>query len=183
MKPFPFLLLFVFPFIFSCKNDIEKIKLITFKDTLPSQSAKNIEIIYSDSAIVKAKITAAQLDRYANKGNGAYSDLPKGVKILFYDRNMNIQSQLTANHATRYDKTRMMEANNNVVVINEKGEQLNTEHLIWDAENKKITSNEFVKITTADEIIYGDGLEANQNFTKYKIFNIKGTITLNKEHK
>lgn len=155
--------------------------MITTKDTLPIQSTKNIEIIYSDSAKVKAKITAVQLDRYFNKVNGGYSVLPKGVKILFYDRNMNIQSQLTANYATRYDKTKVMEANSNVVVINEKGEQLNTEHLMWDEENKKIRSDEFVKITTADEIIYGQGLEANQNFTKYKIFNIKGTISLHKD--
>lgn len=155
--------------------------MITTKDTLPIQSAKNIDIIYSDSAIVKAKITAAQLDRYVNKIKGAYSDLPKGVKIVFYDKQMNIQSQLTAKHATRYDKTKVMEVNNNVVVINKKGEQLNTEHLLWDGE--KIRSNEFVKITTADEIIYGQGLEANQNFTQYKIFNIKGTITLNKGEK
>jgi len=38
-----------------------------------------------------------------------------------------------------------------------------------------------VKITTADEVIYGDGLESNQDFTKYKIKNIKGTIHLKEE--
>ena len=36
----------------------------------------------------------------------------------------------------------------------------------------------FVKITTADEIIFGDGFESNQDFTKYKIFKIRGTISL-----
>ena len=68
----------------------------------------------------------------------------------------------------------------NVVVINEKGNQLNTEHLVWDEKQQKLLSNEFVKITTPDEIMYGTGFEANQDFSKYRIFNIKGTISLKK---
>jgi hypothetical protein len=64
------------------------------------------------------------------------------------------------------------------VVINEKGDKLNTEHLMWDKKKRMIYSNAFVKITTADEVIYGDGLEANESFTKYKITKIKGTINL-----
>jgi hypothetical protein len=38
-----------------------------------------------------------------------------------------------------------------------------------------------VRIIRPDEIIYGDGMESNQNFTKYKILNIRGTIALNEE--
>lgn len=74
-----------------------------------------------------------------------------------------------------------MEARKNVSVINQKGERLNTEHLVWDERSEKLTSDEFVKITTKDEIIFGNGFEANQDFTKYKIFNIKGTISINNE--
>ena len=71
-----------------------------------------------------------------------------------------------------------MEAKRNVVVVNEKGEKLNTEHLIWEEEGDRITSDAFVKITTADEILMGEGLESNQSFTKYRIKKIKGTIRL-----
>jgi len=77
-----------------------------------------------------------------------------------------------------YEEKGMMEAKGNVVLINEDGEKLNTEHLIWDEEKEMIYSNEFVKITTADEIIMGEGLESNLNFTKFKIKNIQGTITI-----
>ena len=72
-----------------------------------------------------------------------------------------------------------MEAKRNVVVINEKGDRLNTEHLIWDAITKEIYTKEFVKITTKDETIWGDGLKANQDFSKYEILNIKGSIAVN----
>ena len=69
-------------------------------------------------------------------------------------------------------------AKNDVVVVNQKGEQLNTEKLLWDENTGKIYSDEFVKITTPDEIIMGKGFEANQDFSKYKIFKVTGNITV-----
>jgi LPS export ABC transporter protein LptC len=108
-----------------------------------------------------------------------YIEMPKGVHALFYDDQLNVKSRLDADYGIRYEKEQKMEARKNVVVINEKGDMLNTEHLIWDERKEKLLSNEFVKITTKDEIIYGNGFEANQNFTKYRIFNIKGTLSIN----
>jgi hypothetical protein len=64
------------------------------------------------------------------------------------------------------------------VVVNNKGEKLNTEHLIWDRRADRISSDRFVKITTADEILMGDGLESNGNFTRYKILKIRGTLRI-----
>ena len=91
---------------------------------------------------------------------------------------MQIQSRLTADYAIRFEKQGKMEAKGNVVLVNELGETLNTEHLFWNENTGKIYSYEFVKITTADEIIMGDGFESNQNFTQFKIHKIKGTINL-----
>ena len=160
----------------ACETDIKKVKFITTRDNLPVESAKDAEIIYSDSAVIKVKITAPQLDRYIEEN--PYIELPKGIEILFYDGDLEVASQLTADYAISYEKEGMMEAKGNVVLINEQGEKLNTEHLIWDEEKELIYSNEFVKITTADEIIMGDGFESNQSFTKFKIKNIQGTITI-----
>ena len=53
-----------------------------------------------------------------------------------------------------------MEARKNVVVVNEKGETLNTEHLIWDERSEKLKSDEFVKITRKDEIIPLSSMDA-----------------------
>ena len=110
-----------------------------------------------------------------------YLEMPKGLKVIFYDALLQVKSRLTADYGIRYEHEQKMEARKNVVVVNEKGEQLNTEHLIWDERREKLLSDEFVKITRKDEIIYGTGFEANQDFTRYKIFNIKGTISVNKE--
>ena len=65
-----------------------------------------------------------------------------------------------------------------VKVYNISGDLLETEHLIWNEKTEKIYTEEFVKITTKDEVIYGEGLESNQYFSQYTIKKIKGTITL-----
>jgi LPS export ABC transporter protein LptC len=95
---------------------------------------------------------------------------------------MEVNSKLDAKYGIRYERDERMEARKNVVVINEKGDKLETEHLIWDEKKQKLLSDDFVKITTKDEIIFGNGFEANQDFTRYKIFNIKGTISLTNEY-
>ena len=89
-----------------------------------------------------------------------------------------VKAAKKANYAIKFEEDNRMEVMNDVVVVNRFGEKLNTEHLIWEANTDRIHTDEFVKITTKDEIIYGDGLEANQDFTKYKILNIKGVLNI-----
>jgi LPS export ABC transporter protein LptC len=129
---------------------------------------------------VKVELTAPVLNRFDNEN--PYIEMPKGLRTIFYNERMEVNSRMDAKYGIRYERDQRMEARKNVVVINEKGDKLETEHLIWDERTEKLTSDEFVKITTKDEIIFGNGFEANQDFSKYKIFNIKGTISLNNEH-
>lgn len=166
--------------LYSCENSIEKINLITSEKELPFETTRNAVLIYSDSAIIKLRLSAGKVENYISEEK-PYTEFTEGMEMIFYNDDLTRESQLTANYAIHYPKTGIMEARDNVIVINKKGEMLNTEHLIWDENEHKIYTEEFVKITTADEIIYGHGLEANEDFTQYKIKNIKGTIQINEE--
>ncbi|MFM2207509.1 MAG: hypothetical protein RL213_1484 [Bacteroidota bacterium] len=163
----------------ACENDLEKVKLYEKGKTGPVETAVNIKILYSDSARVRVEVTAPKLERYETER--PYTEMPKGIKALFYDRSMSVSSRMKADYGIRYDREMKMEVRKNVEIINEKGEQLNTDHLVWDERAKKLRSDGFVKITTPDEIIYGNGMEANQDFSQYRIFNIKGIISVNAE--
>lgn len=162
---------------FSCENDLNKVKLYGKTEQGPTETAKNIKILYSDSARVQVEMTAPVLNRYETEN--PYIEMPKGLRAIFYDDKLNVKSRLDADYGVRYEREQKMEARRNVVVLNQNGDKLNTEHLIWDEKKEKLLSDEFVTITTKDEIIYGNGFEANQDFTKYKIFKIKGTISIN----
>lgn len=163
----------------SCENDIAIINTVTSgnENQLPLESGKNVEMLYSDSAIVRAKLTAPQLDRYMGKKN--YMEMPKGMLVIFYDEGKKEANRLSADYGIGYDKGAgmdRMEAKRHVVVINEKGDKLETEHLIWNATTKEIFTDQFVKITTKEEVIWGEGLKANQDFSKYEITHPQGII-------
>jgi LPS export ABC transporter protein LptC len=162
----------------SCENDMEKVKLLSSKGVVPIESSSNIKILYSDSAKLQTEITAPEMNHFETEN--PYLEMPLGLKAVVYDDHGNVKSRISADYGINYTREQKMEVKKNVVVINEKGDQLNTEHLIRDEKTGRLLSDAFVKITTKDEIIFGTGLEANEDFTKYKIFNIKGTISINK---
>lgn len=165
---------------FSCKNDIEIINTLTHVTDLPTESIHHVESIYTDSAKIQIRIKAIELNRYGNASE-PYMEFPQGIEVLFYDDQSNVSSQLTANFAVYYEMQKLWEARDSVVAINVNGELLNTDLLFWDEEKGLIYSTRFVKITTSDEVLFGEGLEANQDFTDWVIKKPKGTIYLEEE--
>lgn len=161
-----------------CENDIEKVKLVTGKDQTPVEHATGLSIAYSDSSVMKVRVVAKLMNRF--QGEDPYTEMPDGVKVEFFDKEMKPSTTMTAKRAIKREKAQQMEAFGNVEVVNAKGEKLNTEHLVWNEITKKISSDEFVKITTSDKIIYGKGFESNQDFTSYRIFKITGTINISR---
>jgi len=70
-----------------------------------------------------------------------------------------------------------MEARGNVVIRNfQKNEQLNTESLLYDRSARKVSTNDFVKITTPDRLILGKGMESDELFDNWVIRNVSSTI-------
>ncbi len=167
-------------FFIGCSNDEDVLPDLSDKAPKPVEISINTTILYSDSAVLRLKIVTPELQRWTNLET-PYVEFPKGLNLFFYDSLGNVESTLKADYAINYTEEKRVEVKHNVEVVNGKDEILNTEHLIWLQKEEKIYTEEFVKITTPDEIIYGDGLEANQQFTKYRIKNIKGTIAVDED--
>lgn len=155
---------------------MEEVNAIVEEELLPTEVAEEIRIIYSDSAQLKVILEAGHMERF--QGENPYLEMSEGVHVRFYSDGVRVESELTSNYAISYQNSDIMEAKENVIVVNKKGETLNSEHLIWDKKEEKIYTEEFVKITTEDEVIFGHGFESNQDFSKYRIKKIKGTINI-----
>lgn len=181
MKSFRYIVFLCVPLLLAaCENDLSKVERIASQEvSLPIETSRDIEIIYSDSTKVKAKLTSPLLKFY--KVTNAYHEMPSGLKVDFYGNDLNIESVLTAKYGRKFKNQGIIEVRDSVVVVNYKGEKLDTERLIWNEKTRKIYTDKFVKITTKDEVIYGEGLEANQSFTNYKIFKIKGIINVKED--
>ena len=163
--------------LFACKNDIETINSLLIVDSLPMEMARDIEILYSDSGKIQASLTGPLMIR--NEGEESYIEFPDGFKVIFFDSILQEKSQITANYGISYEAKKILEAQNDVVVINlEKHEQLNTEHLVWDQNKHIIYSDVFVKITTPDNVLYGDSLISDEKFDNYTINNVSGEFLI-----
>ena len=162
--------------LFSCQSDLQTIDTLTRVDEGPLESAFNVEIIHSDEGFVRMILNAAQMDWYA--GEEPYLELPKGLHVVFYDTQMHETSSLTARYAISYEDSEIIEARNDVVVINEQGERLNAEHLIWDQRQGIIYSDKFVKVTTDDEVMYGEGFMADERFNTWSFERPRGTFSI-----
>jgi LPS export ABC transporter protein LptC len=165
-------------FLGSCQTDRNEIMALDKKVVMPSLSGKDVTLLYSDSCLLKIKLITPQMHQFEKDVKEPITIMPKGMKVIFYDDAGKQATTLKADYGVRYETSKRMEARYNVEIVNENGEKLNTEHLIWDEHKKKIISNAFVKITTAKEIIMGKGLESNQDFTQYEIKEITGTIKI-----
>ncbi len=125
------------------------------------------------------QLNAPILDQYG--GAEPYNEMPEGVHVQLFDSLMNVKTELSSNYAIDLSHQDVMEAKYDVVVINAKGEQLNTEHLIWNKAEQKISSDAFVKITTENQVLLGDGLISNEDFSDYKILKPRGVINIDND--
>ncbi len=146
----------------------------------PSTQGKGVTMIYTDSAALKMIMKAPKMLVFDKNVSEPFTIMPEGILVSFYNDSAKISHTLKANYAIHYKNSNRMEAKYNVEVVNKNGEKLNTEHLVFDERKKgrEISSDVFVKITTAKEIIMGKGLESNNDFTKYQIKEVTGTIQL-----
>jgi LPS export ABC transporter protein LptC len=164
----------------ACKNDVQKVLSLDISDTMPELTAKDIEIYYSEKARVQIKLVSPYL---VNKmEEEPLLIFPDGFTVYFYDSAMNVQSTITADYGVSYEKKKIMEARHNVVVENmEKGEKLNTEELFWDRGKQLIYSNKFVRLTTGEQVLTGDGLNSEEPFDVLIILNPKGPIEIKED--
>jgi len=131
---------------------------------------------YSDSARVKMRMEAP---RQLEFGTGD-REFPEGLFLQFFDINGNLTSTLKADYCYYTKKEDIYKATGNVVIEDvETNDRLDTEELYWNQKKEEVFTDKFVRIEKDGELHVGDGLEAKQDFSYWKILNSKGTITLN----
>ena len=172
---FSIIVLLLASVLFSCENDMSAVIKLSTKDSIPDIAITNVNVKQTELGKLTLELIAPKMISYQKLE--AYTEFPNGLKIVFYDSLMQPKSELTANYGISYDGKRTMEARGNVIVKNfQKQEQLNTESLIYDQNAKKVSTNEFVKITTPDRLILGKGMESDELFDNWVIRDVSSTI-------
>ncbi len=168
----------VFAILMACENDLKQVQELSAKQDSATVSAVNIEMRYTTNGKNQVLMSAPTLNRYLTDPKNPYLEFPNGMLIYFYDSLGKVSSTMKADYSLYYEEKGLWEARYDVEVVNEKGEKLNTEYLIWERNKEQISSDQRVKITTTDGIIYGNGFVSNQNFSSWEVIEGSGIINL-----
>lgn len=163
--------------IFSCATDMNEVDKVTTYERLPAQTLFKSSIQITDSAKVTAQVFAGKIDRYTSDED-PHDEFSNGIKVLSYTSKGEIESTITAKKAINHSESHIMQAMDSVTLENYEGKKLETELLIWNQEENKIFTDQHVKITTKTEILFGEGLDAKDDFSQYEIKNITGRIKI-----
>jgi LPS export ABC transporter protein LptC len=140
-------LLFGMLLLGACENDLNKIKEVSAKlVSQPIDTSRGVEVIYSDSAILKGIMKTPLMINYAIAK--PYYKMPSGVKIILYDAFGKETGNIVADLGIYKYNEKLIEFYRNVVCTNSKGETFKSDELIWDQVKKTIYSRKPVQMTT-----------------------------------
>lgn len=164
---------YLFPLLFllaACDgDDLKKVSSIAAnKITLSKDRTYGVEVIYSDSAKVKAKAYAPILDKVTPSSGAMYSEMPKGVKVYFYDEFLKTKGSITSDYAISKETEKITIFKKNVVVVSD-NMTFTTEELIWDENKKMYFSPEGTILTKDGNKVTGTSFSAPQDFSTYSI--------------
>jgi len=177
VKYIPFLLVILF--FTACKNDPEDIKALTGRNSRQEDRATDVTVIYSKDGKIKMRAFARDFLRNES-ANPAYIDMNRNLKAEFYDDSGTVEHVLTADSSRYYVDKGDVIVWDSVQVLSKKGEQLNTSELVWNNSIQKFFTEKPVKITTPSQVLVGNGMEANSDFSWYRIIDPRGTLEVNK---
>jgi LPS export ABC transporter protein LptC len=139
----------------------------------PYRTSFEIELLHSDSAIVRTKLMA---DKQLEFKNGD-AEFPEGIVIHFFDKEGELSTTIRADRGYFDRKSNIYRGEGDVQVHNlVKEQKLNSEELFWDKTKKKIYTEKFVTVEEPDRIIKGTGMEADEGFNEYKFTKVTGEI-------
>jgi LPS export ABC transporter protein LptC len=164
--------------LFSCNakvvSDIPS-DLFSNKKT-PSVEAFNFQTSYTDSGVVRYFLKSPRLLIF-NQEKSPYKEFPEGFLLQQFDENKKINSELSANYGKNLELEQKWLASGNVIMVNNKGDTLRTEELIYLIKEDRIYSEKFVNIKRGDQNITGTGgFESDSQMTKWTFKKTKGHI-------
>lgn len=178
-------LLLLLAAVFACNNKEKKaVAAVQPPHVLLPEEANNIEAYMSEpsgsrdslKAKVKGKLTAPYMLRFM-KADSPYAEFPRTLHVDFYNDSMQLESQLDALYGKWLSNQDKVFLRDSVVVKNlQKGDTVYCKTLWWDQHTEQFTTDDSVRIYTRDKILFGTGMEADQNFRWYRIRHLTGTI-------
>lgn len=165
-----------------CGKPSETADESTKEFSVDAEQIENVEILYSDSAVVRVRIKGPLMLNYTGYEDPR-QEFPKGIEVEFFDGNGQVTSVLTSSYAVRYESRGLTILKKEVFWKSKDGQTLDTPELTWDERQQLVYTNKFAVVTTLADTVYSHGFEANQSFKNIKLNAIDGSIMVEEEEK
>ncbi len=153
----------------------------------PDQESWDVRLAVSEDGLPRAHLEAPYLARYERR-DSSFSllqsppdSLAGRVTAQLFDEAGDSSATVRADRLFYYDRERRFEAQGNVVVVTPEGKRLESEHLAWREDERRVRTPGFVRITTPTERIQGYDLVADENLDNYRIARVTGEVTIEEE--
>lgn len=166
-------------FLSACTRDIKQVKEVLAQHEAQKEKAESVNIIYSKDGQTRAKLSAKEFIQ-RNDLKPAFIEIQNGLKVEFFNEMLEVSSTLTSRFGKYFEENGNIMVRDSVEVKNKKNETLQTQELIWNESLEQFYTDKYVKVITPTQIIYGDGLVANRDFSDFTITNVKGIISVDK---
>ena len=167
---------FTVTLFFSCKNNFNEVQKIGISENEPIGIAEHINLKYTDSGKVQANLISDKMLDYGNR-DFAFSEFPDGIILHLLD-SKDQKSTIVSDYAIVYDKTNLIDLQDNVVLTTHDGKKLNAEQLYFDQKKEWLFTNKPVKFADNDQIINGNGFDSNMDFSTARVLETTGIVYL-----
>ena len=164
---------------FSCDDGSSILKQINQFNENPIGIAYDIRMTYTDSAKVKAILTAPINLDYTHL-SFMYSEFPEGLKIIFYNDD-NEENTVVADYGILYNQTRIVDLQGNVVLLSNDGSRLETSQMYWDSEKEWLFTEQPFTFKSENEDMAATRLDTNKEFSKFQTGKLTGTILVEEQ--
>lgn len=165
--------------IISCDDGSSTIMQINQFNENPIGIAHDIRMTYTDSAVVKAILTAPVNLDFTHL-SFKYSEFPEGLKIIFFNSN-NDENTLVADYGILYNQTRIVDLQGNVVLLSHDGSRLETDQMYWDAEKEWLFTEQTFSFKNINYDMVAIRLDTNKEFSKFQTGKLTGTMLVDEQ--
>ncbi|MBK1440930.1 LPS export ABC transporter periplasmic protein LptC [Parapedobacter sp. ISTM3] len=159
----------------SCETDLKEVdRIAAIQAEEPVDISQGVTVVYSDSAKVKARMTAPEMRHYNVKE--PYYEFQKGVTIIFFDDIGKETQRITSDYAIQKEVQELTEFRGNVVITRADGSIIKTEELIYDQKANIFYNHVSIEAYFKDGRgnFMGSSFQSDGNFENIEVQNSTG---------
>ena len=169
-----FIIFLLFLQFISCDTS-DYINNTNITDRFPIGIAKDFEMTYTDSMKIKSLINAPTHKDFSNHLIN-YSEFVDGIKVTLFDEDRT--TTITSDYAILYNRYRLIDFQDNVVIISSKGESLFSDQLYFDTENEWLFTEGSFRYSDDNNNIIANRLDSNREFSDLLTGSLVGSINV-----